>query len=249
MLDVGLTGGIAAGKSAVAARLVEHGAVLIDADALARRVVEPGTEGLAAIVEAFGAGLVDAEGRLDRPRLGRLVFADAAARERLNGIVHPLVRAEAARIRGQAAEAETTQEPVVLVQDIPLLVESGQAGSFDVVVTVQAPEQERIRRMVQDRGMDAEDAAARIAAQATDAERAAVSHVVLQNSGTTAELLAAVDELWRNRLLPAAHAAVTADQEVAGQEGSGAASSGPASAAQPSPGPVASGPAVSGQQP
>ncbi|HXD27446.1 MAG TPA: dephospho-CoA kinase [Arthrobacter sp.] len=210
MLDVGLTGGIAAGKSAVAARLVELGAVLIDADALARRVVEPGTTGLAAIVEAFGAGLLDAAGRLDRPRLGRIVFADAAARERLNGIVHPLVRAEAARIRGQAAAAETVHAPVVLVQDIPLLVESGQAGSFDVVVTVQAPEQERIRRMVQDRGMDAADAAARIAAQASDAERAAISDVVLQNSGTTAELLAAVDELWRIRLLPAATAAAGA---------------------------------------
>lgn len=188
----------------VAARLVELGAVLVDADAIARQVVDPGTDGLAAIVEAFGADVVDGAGRLDRPGLGRIVFADPAARERLNGIVHPLVRAEAARIRGQAAEAETAGRPVVLVQDIPLLVETGQAASFDVVVTVQAPHAERIRRMLEDRGMAADDAAARIAAQATDAERVAVSDVVLDNSGTTAELLAAVDALWTDRLLPSA---------------------------------------------
>lgn len=204
MLDVGLTGGIAAGKSAVAARLVDLGAVLIDADAIARRVVEPGTTGLEQIVEAFGPRMLDAEGRLDRPRLGQLVFADPQARELLNGIVHPLVRAEAARIRAQAAADEGTGAPVILVQDIPLLVETGQAGSFDVVVTVWAPRAERIRRMVADRGMDAGDAAARMDAQATDEERAAVSDAVLQNGGTTAELLAAVDELWETRLLPAA---------------------------------------------
>lgn len=213
MLNVGLTGGIAAGKSAVAVRLVELGAVLIDADVIAREVVEPGTEGLAAIVGAFGPDVLDAGGRLDRPRLGRIVFADSPARERLNAIVHPLVRAEAARIRDRAAAAETAGRPVVLVQDIPLLVETGQAGSFDVVVTVQAPHAERIRRMVQDRGMDAEDAAARIAAQATDEERAAVSDVVLENAGTTAELLAAVDSLWTTRLQPAAVASMDAAGE------------------------------------
>lgn len=204
MLDVGLTGGIAAGKSAVAARLVELGAVLVDADAIARRVVEPGTPGLRRIVEAFGDGVLDDAGRLDRPRLGQLVFADTEARERLNGIVHPLVRAETARIREEAAAGESADPPVILVQDIPLLVETGQHDSFDVVITVQAPHAERIRRMVADRGMAAEDAAARMAAQATDAERAAVSDVVLENAGTTAELLAAVDELWTSWLLPAA---------------------------------------------
>lgn len=204
MLDVGLTGGIAAGKSAVAARLVELGAVLVDADAIARRVVEPGTPGLQQIVGAFGAGVLDDQGRLDRPRLGQLVFADTEARERLNGIVHPLVRAEAARVRKEAAAGERAGRPVILVQDIPLLVETGQHDSFDVVITVRAPHAERIRRMVADRGMAAEDAAARMAAQATDAERAAVSDVVLENAGTTAELLAAVDELWTSRLLPAA---------------------------------------------
>jgi len=208
MLDVGLTGGIAAGKSAVAARLVELGAVLVDADAIARQVVDPGTPGLMRIVEAFGTDVLDDAGRLDRPRLGQVVFADAQARERLNGIVHPLVRAEAARIRDNAAAGESPGHPVIVVQDIPLLVETGQAGSFDIVVTVQAPREERIRRMVADRGMTGEDAAARMAAQATDAERAAVSDIVVDNSGTTAQLRSAVDELWTSQLLPAAVLAV-----------------------------------------
>lgn len=213
---MGLTGGIAAGKSAVAARLVELGAVLVDADAIARRVVEPGTVGLDQIVEAFGPALLDAEGRLDRPRLGQLVFADAEVRERLNGIVHPLVRAEAARIREEAAAGETAGHPVVVVQDIPLLVETGQSGSFDLVVTVQAPRPERIRRMVADRGMTEQEAAARMAAQATDAERAAVSDVVLENSGTPEELLSSVDELWNHRLQPEAtrKAASSAGEEA-----------------------------------
>lgn len=204
MLDVGLTGGIASGKSAVATRLVEHGAVLIDADAMARRALEPGTEALASVVEAFGAELLDSEGRLDRPRLGGIVFADPQARDTLNGIVHPRVRAEAARIRAEAAAQETSHRPVVVVQDIPLLVETGQAGSFDIVVTVQAPRAERIRRMMEDRGMSQEDAVARMAAQASDEQRAAVSDVVLENSGSLVELRAAVDELWAGTLQPQA---------------------------------------------
>ncbi len=204
MLDVGLTGGIASGKSAVATRLAERGAVLIDADAIARRVLEPGTDGLASVVEAFGPELVDADGRLDRPRLGRIVFADPGARDTLNGIVHPRVRAEAARIRGEAAAEETPDRPMVVLQDIPLLVETGQAASFEVVVTVQAPRAERVRRMVEDRGMSEDDAVARMAAQATDEERAAVSDVVLQNAGTLEELQAAVDDLWTGTLQPLA---------------------------------------------
>ncbi|MGJ9401901.1 dephospho-CoA kinase [Arthrobacter sp. KK5.5] len=198
MLNVGLTGGIAAGKSAVASRLVELGAVLIDADAIAREVVAPGTEGLAAVVEAFGDGVLGTDGALDRPALGALVFADEPARLKLNGIVHPLVRAEAARRRAAAAPG------AVVVQDIPLLVETGQAGNFDLVVTVQAPEPERIRRMVQDRGMARSEAESRVSAQATDAERAAASDVVLENSGTLGDLLASVDRLWNERILPAA---------------------------------------------
>ena len=204
MLDVGLTGGIASGKSAVATRLAERGAVLIDADAIARRVLEPGTEGLAAVVEAFGPDLVDADGELDRARLGRIVFADPQTRETLNGIVHPRVRAEAARIRGEAAARETAARPVIVVQDIPLLVETGQADSFDIVVTVQAPRAERIRRMMEDRGMSEDDAVARMAAQASDEQRAAVSDIVLENSGSLDELGAAVDELWAGTLQPRA---------------------------------------------
>ena len=196
MVDIGLTGGIAAGKSAVATRLAELGAVLIDADRLARAVVEPGTPGLAAIAEAFGPGVIGADGALDRPALGAVVFADADARERLNGIVHPLVRAAALDRRAQAAP------DAVVVEDIPLLAESGQAGRFALVITVQAPLAERIRRMVQDRGMTEADARARIAAQATDEQRAAIADVVLENSGTLDELRAAVDAVWRERVLP-----------------------------------------------
>ncbi|GER23431.1 dephospho-CoA kinase [Zafaria cholistanensis] len=204
MLDIGLTGGIAAGKSAVATRLAELGAVLIDADRLARAVVEPGTPGLAAIAEAFGPGVIAPDGTLDRAALGALVFADASARERLNGIVHPLVRAAALERRAQAAQAAPD---AVVVEDIPLLAESGQAHRFALVITVQAPLAERIRRMVRDRGMAESDARARIAAQATDGERAAIADVVLENSGTLEELRAAVDRVWRERILPLRDAA------------------------------------------
>lgn len=198
MLNIGLTGGIAAGKSAVARRLAERGAVLIDADVLARQVLEPGTPGLAAVVEAFGPDVVGPDGSLDRPALAGLVFGDPDALALLNGIVHPLVRAAAARRRAGAEPGS------IVVQDIPLLVESGQAKNFDLVVTVQAPRDERIRRMVASRGMSAEEAEARIASQASDAERAAVSDVVLDNSGTTGELEAAVDRLWDGRIAPLA---------------------------------------------
>lgn len=192
MQNVGLTGGIAAGKSAVARRLAELGAVLIDADAIARAVVEPGTPGLAAIVEAFGKGILSGDGALDRPALGALVFADAKARETLNSIVHPLVRAEAARLRAEAPE------DAVVIQDIPLLVETGQGANFDMVLVVAAPLEERLRRMIQDRGMSEADALARIAAQASDAERAAVADIVIENSGTLEQLRDKVTEIWES---------------------------------------------------
>lgn len=198
MLNIGLTGGIAAGKSAVARRLRERGAVLIDADVLAREALEPGTEGLRAVAAAFGTGVMASDGSLDRAALAAVVFADAAARERLNAIVHPLVRQAAARLRMEAAPGS------VVVQDIPLLVESGQAGNFDLVVTVQAPRGERVRRMVEDRGMTAGEAEARIASQASDAVRATASDVVLDNAGTPGELQAAVDRLWDERIAPMA---------------------------------------------
>lgn len=188
-LTIGLTGGIASGKSAVSSRMREAGAVVIDADALAREVVAPGTEGLKQVIGAFGEQLLTAEGALDRPALGRIVFNDEQALQQLNAIVHPLVRAEAERRRAEAAADD------VVVEDIPLLVESGQYERFDLVVVVQAPEDERIRRMVTDRGMSRQDACARMASQASDAQRAEVADVVLDNSGSLQELHAQVDEL------------------------------------------------------
>ncbi|OMH26730.1 dephospho-CoA kinase [Tersicoccus phoenicis] len=196
MLTVGLTGGIAAGKSVVAARLRELGAVLIDADVLAREVVAPGTDGLAAVVDAFGSDVLTGDGDLDRGALGGLVFGDDGARATLNGIVHPRVRAEAARRIAAAPRG------AVIVQDIPLLVETGQEDAFHLVVVVQAAEDDRIRRMVEQRGMSAEDARSRIAAQATDEQREAAADVVLANSGKVGALQRRVDELWHERILP-----------------------------------------------
>ncbi|MDR5712650.1 dephospho-CoA kinase [Nesterenkonia flava] len=197
VLSVGLTGGIASGKSAVSARMAERGAAVIDADLLARQVLEPGSEGLAEVVRAFGGGVLHPDGSLNRPELGRIVFADDDARERLNAIVHPRVRAQAARLR-QAAAADAGAGGAVVVEDIPLLVETGQQDRFDVVVVVQAPAETRIRRMMERRGMSRQEAESRIASQATDAERAAVADVLLENSGTLEELQARVDELMVN---------------------------------------------------
>jgi dephospho-CoA kinase len=190
ILHVGLTGGIASGKSAVSQRLAEHGAVIIDADQLAREVVDVGTEGFAQIVGEFGEGVVAEDNSLDRAALGQMVFDDETARARLNAIVHPKVR-EAAAQRRQAAP-----EGSVVVEDIPLLVETGQQDRFDVLVVVQAPEAERLRRMSEDRGMDRHEAELRISAQTTDQQRAAAADVVLDNSGTLEELYAQTDRLW-----------------------------------------------------
>ncbi|GGK39737.1 hypothetical protein GCM10007073_03030 [Micrococcus flavus] len=188
---MGLTGGIAAGKSAVAAELERCGALLVDSDALARLVLEPGTEGLAAVQEAFGDRVIAADGLLDRAALAAIVFADAGQRERLNRIVHPRVRRMAREIVAQAGP------DVVVVQDVPLLVETGQADAFDLVLVVQAPREERIRRMVEDRGMSVEDAEARIAAQATDEQRAAVADVVIVNDGDLERLRELTRAVWR----------------------------------------------------
>ncbi|MGP9032784.1 MULTISPECIES: dephospho-CoA kinase [Glutamicibacter] len=196
MKHVGLTGGVASGKSAVAAKLASLGAVVIDADALARQVVEPGTPGLAAIKDTFGEGILLPDGSLDRPALGAIVFSDAAQRAKLNEIVHPLVREQAEALREAAAPG------ALVVEDIPLLVESGQADRFDAVIVVQAPHDERIRRMVQDRGWSRDDAEARMAAQATDEQRAAVADYLLDNSGSLEELEAQVASLYR-QLAPA----------------------------------------------
>lgn len=197
MQRIGLTGGIAAGKSVVARRLTELGAVVIDSDELARQAVAPGTTGYDAVVEAFGAGVVGPDGALDRPALGRLVFADTAARRRLEAIVHPQVRRLAAEREGAAAAADPD---VVVVHDIPLLVETGQADSFGLVVTVAAPAVLRVERLVRLRGMARADAEARVAAQASDEEREAAADVVLDGTGPDEQLRAQVDALW-DRLL------------------------------------------------
>jgi len=194
MIHVGLTGGIASGKSAVAAQLLKLGAVVIDADAIARQVVEPGTPALEQIGLAFGSQVFAEDGSLDRAALAAVVFADAGEREKLNAIVHPAVRAEAERLRA-AAVAEGAE---VVVEDIPLLVESDQHQRFDKVLVVQAPHDERIRRMMEDRGWDRAEAVARMAAQATDEQRAAVADVVIHNDGSIEQLNEKVTRVFRN---------------------------------------------------
>jgi dephospho-CoA kinase len=188
-MRVGLTGGVASGKSTVAALLRELGAVVVDSDVLAREVVEPGTPGLAAVVEAFGPGVLTADGRLDRPALGAVVFGDQPARRRLEGILHPLIRARAAELEA-AAPAGT-----VVVHDIPLLVETGQADRFDAVVVVDVPVETQVARMVRDRGMSREDALARVKAQASREERLAVATQVVENTGTREDLRDRVTEV------------------------------------------------------
>jgi dephospho-CoA kinase len=197
MLRIGLTGGIGSGKSTVSALLAERGAVVVDSDLIAREVVEPGTPGLAAVAEQFGAGVLAPDGSLDRPALAAVVFADPEARRRLDGIVHPLVRA-------RAAELEAAAPPgAVVVHDVPLLVETGQAGRFDLVLVVAADVETRVARLV-GRGLTEDDARARIAAQATDEQRRAVADVVLDNSGTREQLAAQVDRFWRERIATSA---------------------------------------------
>jgi len=192
----GLTGGVASGKSTVSALLRELGAVVIDADALAREVVAPGTPGLAAVVEEFGPSVLAEDGGLDRARIGALVFADPARRTALEAIVHPLVRARASALEAGAPAG------ALVVHDIPLLVETGQAGQYDLVLVVQADVETRVARLVR-RGMTEDDARARIAAQASDEQRRAVADVVLDNSGTPEELAAQVDRFWAERVEPA----------------------------------------------
>jgi dephospho-CoA kinase len=196
VLKIGLTGGIASGKSVVAARLRELGAVVVDADALAREVVEPGTPGLARVVDAFSSAVLTPGGGLDRPRLGALVFGNPERLAVLNGIIHPLVRERA------AALADGAPKDAVVVQDIPLLVETGQGANFHLVVVVDAPDAVRVQRMVQHRHMTEADARARMASQAAREDRLAAADVVLDNSGSKEELRDAVDRLWKFRLAP-----------------------------------------------
>jgi len=193
MQRIGLTGGIAAGKSVAAQRLTELGAVVIDADQLARRALAPGTQGLEDVVAEFGPSIVTSDGDLDRPRLAGLVFGDRAALDRLNAIVHPIVRRLAAELEASAA----TRDPdAVVVHDIPLLVESGQSGTFHLVVVVDAPAVLRVERLVGTRGMSRAEAEARVSAQASDAERLEVADVVLDGTGSDANLRSQIDDLW-----------------------------------------------------
>jgi dephospho-CoA kinase len=184
-----LTGGIGAGKSEVARRLVAHGAVLIDADVLAREVVAPGTEGLAEVIAEFGDVLTPA-GELDRPAVGRLVFGDQVARRKLESIIHPRVRTRAAEIEAEAPAGS------VVVHDIPLLVETGQADRFDRVLVVDVPPEIQLERLVGERGMSAEEARSRIASQASRGERLAAADLVVDNSGSLADLDRRIDEVW-----------------------------------------------------
>jgi dephospho-CoA kinase len=194
MRHLALTGGIGSGKSTVAQFFAERGATIIDADAISRSLMEPGQQVLAEVIEAFGDHLLDDEGHLDRQALADIVFNDDDARDRLNGIVHPAVRAEAKQQRDAAIAADP--DHAIIIQDIPLLVETGQADKFDGVIVVLTDQATRLQRLVETRGMDAEDARARIAAQATDEQRRAVADWVIKNSGSLAETERQVEAVW-----------------------------------------------------
>jgi dephospho-CoA kinase len=189
-MRVGLTGGVASGKSTVATVLRELGAVVIDADRIAREVVAKGTPGLGAVVRQLGEEVLTADGEMDRPAVARLVFADDDARRRLEGVIHPLVRAEAARLEGEAPEG------AVVVHDIPLLAETGQADAFDAVLVVDADPEDQVRRAVRDRGWSEEEARSRIAAQAGREERRAIATHVIENTGTLDELRQRVEDVF-----------------------------------------------------
>ncbi|WP_150242621.1 dephospho-CoA kinase [Nocardiopsis quinghaiensis] len=196
MLKVGLTGGIGSGKSAVSAGLAAYGATVIDADAIAREVVEPGTPGLAAVVAEFGEEVLTPEGRLDRPRLGEIVFADEERLARLNAIVHPLVGERSAQLMEEAVASGVE----VVVYDVPLLVENGLGPLYDVVVVVDAPDEVRVERVAVNRDMPREQVRARIRAQADREARLAAADLVVDNSGTREELRERVAELWSELL-------------------------------------------------
>lgn len=192
MLLVALTGGVGAGKSTVASMLAEHGAVVIEADDLARQAVDPGSPGLVKVLDEFGPDVEAPDGSLDRAKLAARVFDDPDARRRLEAIVHP----EVARLFAAEVERRRDSDEIV-VYAIPLLVERGLAGAFDVVVTVAAAEDVRAARVAAQGRMTADDARRRMGAQASDAERAAVADIVIDNQGSEADLAARVDRLWR----------------------------------------------------
>ncbi|MEV6565220.1 dephospho-CoA kinase [Streptomyces kronopolitis] len=190
MVKVGLTGGIGAGKSEVSRLLASYGAVIVDADKIAREVVEPGTPGLAAVVAEFGDGVLTPDGTLDRPKLGGIVFADPQKLQALNAIVHPLVGA-------RSAELEAAAGPdAVVVHDVPLLTENGLAPLYDLVVVVDAAPQTQLDRLVRLRGMAEDEARSRMAAQATREQRLAVADLVIDNDGPLDALEPQVRTVW-----------------------------------------------------
>jgi dephospho-CoA kinase len=189
-VHVGLTGGVASGKSTVSQILRDLGAVVVDADALAREVIEPGTPGLEQVVTAFGPEVLGPDGRLDRRRVSELVFADPEQRARLEAVIHPLVRARAAEIEA------ATPPGVLVVHDIPLLVETGQAGDFDAVVVVDVPWEAQVERAMRDRGWSREQSQARISAQASREDRLAAATHVIENTGTHEDLRRRVTEVF-----------------------------------------------------
>ncbi|MFG2904467.1 dephospho-CoA kinase [Kitasatospora sp. NPDC048286] len=190
MLKIGLTGGIGAGKSEVSRLFAARGAVIVDSDVIAREVVAPGTDGLAAVVAEFGPQVLREDGTLDRPALGAVVFADPERLKALNAIVHPLVRDRAAELEAAAAP------DAVVVHDVPLLAENGLAPLYDLVAVVDAADEVRVDRLVRLRGMAEEEARARMAAQASREDRLAIADLVIDNSAGLAELEARVDEVW-----------------------------------------------------
>ena len=195
MLRVGLTGGIGSGKSEVARRLAERGAVVIDADVAAREVVVPGSPGLAQIAAAFGESVLRPDGSLDRERLGQTVFADPGLRATLNAIVHPLVRTWMEEAERAAVRASPPPGPVI-VHDVPLLAESRGTAGFDVVIVVDVPPELQVERLVRLRGMAADQARARMAAQASREQRLAVADIVIDNSGSLDDLDRRIAEVW-----------------------------------------------------
>lgn len=195
MRIIGLTGGIAAGKSTVSSRFAEHGAVVVDADRLARDAVAPGSQGLQAVRERFGDAVIAPDGSLDRPALGAVVFADPEARRALEGITHP----EVWRLAQQRFDAAEAADPdAVVVYDVPLLAEAegSRPLRFDAVVVVDAPAAVRIERLVEHRGMRREDAERRVAAQASDADRLALADHVVDATGTLEQTIRSADEIW-----------------------------------------------------
>jgi len=190
VLRVGLTGGIGAGKSEVSRRLAAQGALIIDADAIARKVVEPGTDGLAQVIGAFGHEVLRPDGSLDRSALADRVFSDPQLRARLNAIIHP-------RVAARMAELEQGALPgTIVVHDVPLIAENGQASAYDVVVVVDVPPRIQVERLVRHRGMTREQARARMGAQASREQRLAIAGIVIDNSGSLAELDRQVGDLW-----------------------------------------------------